>query len=115
MHGLLSGYPLPSFPELVFHMQAPAPAPVPTGPPANLNLDNVDTSAVQEGLKPVVTSLTNLFRACAANAQAGAKKRESDDNSKRLAQLFYKLNAGETPFKPFSLLLPLYRTPSDFL
>ncbi|KAK3253493.1 hypothetical protein CYMTET_37261 [Cymbomonas tetramitiformis] len=80
---------------------------VPTGPPPTVSVDNVDTSAVKEELKPIVASLTQLFRSCAAGAQAGSKKRESDDNSKRLGTLFFKLNLGDISDSVSAKLLQL--------
>ncbi|KAL0027638.1 hypothetical protein WJX79_004520 [Trebouxia sp. C0005] len=55
----------------------PAAPPAPTGPPATVNISNVDTSKVSPQM------------------QAPNKKREMDDNSKKMGQLFWKLNAGD--------------------
>ncbi|KAK9829183.1 hypothetical protein WJX72_004364 [[Myrmecia] bisecta] len=73
----------------------PPPPPVPTGPPANINITNVDTSQVEPALRAVVKSLGGLFSYCAGApaSQAPGKKREMEDNSKRLGQLFWKLNS----------------------
>jgi hypothetical protein len=57
-------------------------------------LETAETGAVKAELQPVVASLSTLYHACAAGA-VGAKKKESDDNNKRLAHLFYKLNQGD--------------------
>lgn len=45
--------------------------------------------------KPIVASLGGLFQACGAAAGQPGRKREMDDNSKRLAALFWHLNKGD--------------------
>ncbi|KAK9829202.1 hypothetical protein WJX72_004462 [[Myrmecia] bisecta] len=94
--------PAPQQMQQIPQPAAPAPPPPPpalTGPLANINIMNVDTSQVEPALRPVVKSLGGLFSYCAATArvspasQAPGKKREMEDNSKRLGQLFWKLNS----------------------
>ncbi|KAL3153542.1 hypothetical protein ABBQ38_011870 [Trebouxia sp. C0009 RCD-2024] len=65
----------------------PAAPPAPTGPPAN----------VSPQVKPLLDSLRTLHQTCASapQLQAPNKKREMDDNSKKMGQLFWKLNAGD--------------------
>ncbi|GIL46865.1 hypothetical protein Vafri_3734 [Volvox africanus] len=75
--------------------QKPAAPPPPPGPPSNISIATADTSAVSAELRPVVTSLTNLYNACMPLANNPAKKREMDDNTKKIGQLFWKLNSGE--------------------
>ncbi|MEW5306110.1 MAG: hypothetical protein WDW36_008602 [Sanguina aurantia] len=97
------GMPMQSLPSGggINSMVPPAPAsqrPPPvqaTGPPANISISTADTSAVPQTYQPIVSSLTNLFNSCVPLANNPAKKREMDDNSKKLGQLFWKLNAGE--------------------
>jgi hypothetical protein len=51
-------------------------------------------------LKPVVGTLSRLFDACAAAAAGHAgKRREMDDNSKKLGGLLFKLNLGDVSRK----------------
>ena len=51
---------------------------------------------VSPQVKPLIDSLRALHQACATapQMQAPNKKREMDDNSKKMGQLFWKLNAG---------------------
>jgi len=72
----------------------PAPPPTPAGPPANTNMQTVDISGTPAELKPVADTLGKLFHHCASIAPA-AKKREMDDNSKRLGVLLWHLNKGD--------------------
>ncbi|KXZ53102.1 hypothetical protein GPECTOR_8g92 [Gonium pectorale] len=73
----------------------PAAQAPPPGPPANISVATADTSAVPAELRPVVASLSNLYNTCLPLANNPAKKREMDDNTKKIGQLFWKLNAGE--------------------
>lgn len=57
-------------------------------------MQTVDTSATPQELKPIVDSLRKLFQHCMSIAPP-AKKREMDDNSKRLGGLFWCLNKGD--------------------
>lgn len=74
---------------------APEPPPV-AAPPT---VQTADVSNVAAELKPVVAILTRLFHETleqAGGARAPPlKKREIDDNSKKLGGLFYKLNVGD--------------------
>ncbi|WOK96042.1 hypothetical protein Cni_G04749 [Canna indica] len=70
---------------------------VPAAPPPTVQ--TADTSNVPAGLKPVVTTLTRLFNETSAalggpNANP-AKKREIEDNSRKIGALFSKLNSGD--------------------
>uniref|UniRef100_A0A7S0R5S9 SRA1/Sec31 domain-containing protein n=1 Tax=Chlamydomonas leiostraca TaxID=1034604 RepID=A0A7S0R5S9_9CHLO len=71
-----------------------APAP-PPGPPANISIATVDTSKVPGDQRAAITSLSNLFNSCVPLANNPAKKREMDDNTKKIGQLFWRLNAGD--------------------
>ncbi|KAL2461198.1 Protein transport protein SEC31B [Abeliophyllum distichum] len=69
----------------------------PAAPPPTVQ--TVDTSNVPAQLKPVIATLTRLFNETSA-ALGGplansAKKREIEDNSKKLGSLFAKLNCGD--------------------
>ncbi|PNH06272.1 Protein transport protein Sec31A [Tetrabaena socialis] len=89
-HGMPPGGGMPA----PASQRAAAPV-VPPGPPANTSVATVDTSAVPAELRPVLVSLTNLFNTCTPLANNPAKKREMDDNTKKIGQLFWKLNSGE--------------------
>ncbi|XP_013591688.1 PREDICTED: protein transport protein SEC31 homolog B-like isoform X2 [Brassica oleracea var. oleracea] len=76
---------------------APQAAPAPAAPPPTVQ--TADTSNVPAHQKPVVATLTRLFNET-SEALGGAranppKKREIEDNSKKLGALFVKLNSGE--------------------
>ncbi|KAF5833999.1 hypothetical protein DUNSADRAFT_9484 [Dunaliella salina] len=73
----------------------PQPPPPPAGPPANISVATVDTSRVPPDQQPIVASLVNLHASCTPFATNPAKKREMDDNSKKIGQLLWRLNAGE--------------------
>lgn len=74
----------------------PPPPPAPTGPPANITIATADISAVPAELRPVSTSLINLYQACESFAGAHpGKRKELDDASKKLGALLWKLNKGE--------------------
>ncbi|CAH1416513.1 unnamed protein product [Lactuca virosa] len=80
-------------------MQPPSPshpAPPPVAPPT---VQTADVSNVPVQQRPVIGTLTRLFNETSealggANA-VPAKKREIDDNSKKLGALFAKLNSGD--------------------
>ncbi|CAH8310208.1 unnamed protein product [Eruca vesicaria subsp. sativa] len=77
-------------------MQA-APAPAPAAPPPTVQ--TADTSNVPAHQKPVIATLTRLFNET-SEALGGAranptKKREIEDNSKKLGALFVRLNSGD--------------------
>eukprot|EP01025_Chloroclados_australasicus_P033894 TRINITY_DN3466_c1_g1_i3.p1 TRINITY_DN3466_c1_g1~~TRINITY_DN3466_c1_g1_i3.p1 ORF type:complete len:301 (-),score=56.38 TRINITY_DN3466_c1_g1_i3:531-1433(-) len=76
--------------------QTPPQPQKPTGPPANISISSADVSQVPADQKAIVTSILNLFNACEAGVQGNpSKKREMDNNSKRLGELFWKLNEGQ--------------------
>ncbi|KAL0425671.1 UNVERIFIED_CONTAM: protein transport protein SEC31B [Sesamum radiatum] len=77
---------------------APVKAPVtPAAPPPTVQ--TVDTSNVPAQQKPVIATLTRLFNetteALGGSRANPAKKREIEDNSKKLGALFAKLNSGD--------------------
>ncbi|KAH6765868.1 transducin family protein / WD-40 repeat family protein [Perilla frutescens var. hirtella] len=78
----------------------PAPVQPPVAPPAPPpTVQTVDTSNVPAQQKPVITTLTRLFNET-SEALGGlranpAKKREIEDNSRKLGALFAKLNSGD--------------------
>ncbi|KAG2498995.1 hypothetical protein HYH03_003181 [Edaphochlamys debaryana] len=98
--GSFGGAPPPPAPPPGSMMAAPtsqkamAPPP-PPGPPANISVTTADTSNVAPELRPVIASLTNLYNTCMPLANNPAKKREMDDNTKKIGQLFWRLNTGE--------------------
>ncbi|CAN1344517.1 Protein transport protein SEC31 homolog B [Linum perenne] len=73
------------------------PAAAPAAPPPTVQ--TVDTSKVPAHHKAVVTTLTRLFNetseALGGSRANPAKKREIDDNSKKIGALFAKLNSGD--------------------
>lgn len=86
-------------------VQPPSPSPpapiqppvAPAAPPPTVQ--TVDTSNVPAPQKPVIATLTRLFNET-SEALGGpranpAKKREIEDNSKKLGALFAKLNSGD--------------------
>ncbi|CAA3002812.1 transport SEC31 homolog B [Olea europaea subsp. europaea] len=83
--------PSPTQSVPVHHPVAPA-APPPT-------VQTVDTSNVPAQQKPVIATLTRLFNetseALGGSRANPAKKREIEDNSKKLGALFAKLNSGD--------------------
>ena len=90
--------------------RSPAAPPKPAGPPKGLTVETVDTSSVSQEMQGVVVSLSALYRNCSAVAASNPiKKREMDDNSKRLATLFYSLNAGDVSTKVCTKLKDLCR------
>ncbi|KAB2017633.1 hypothetical protein ES319_D08G175900v1 [Gossypium barbadense] len=73
------------------------PAAAPAAPPPTVQ--TADTSNVPAHQKPVITTLTRLFNET-SQALGGAranpvKKREIEDNSKKIGALFAKLNSGD--------------------
>lgn len=81
------------------HGAPPAPqqqaAPPPSAPPPHLTLQTADASRVPAELKPAVAQLHALYGACAPLANNPARKREMDDNAKRLGALVWRLNEGQ--------------------
>ncbi|XVE76771.1 hypothetical protein DITRI_Ditri13aG0007600 [Diplodiscus trichospermus] len=73
------------------------PAAAPAAPPPTVQ--TVDTSNVPAHLKPVITTLTRLFnetsQALGGSRANPAKKREIEDNSRKIGALFAKLNNGD--------------------
>ncbi|ESQ43725.1 hypothetical protein EUTSA_v10005758mg [Eutrema salsugineum] len=72
-------------------------APTPAAPPPTLQ--TADTSNVPAHQKPVIATLTRLFNetseALGGTRANPAKKREIEDNSRKLGALFVKLNSGD--------------------
>uniref|UniRef100_A0A0D6QV06 Sec16 Sec23-binding domain-containing protein n=1 Tax=Araucaria cunninghamii TaxID=56994 RepID=A0A0D6QV06_ARACU len=68
------------------------PAPPPT-------IQNVDTSSVAAEIRPVISTLTRLYdetsQALGGARANPAKRREIDDNSRKIGSLFAKLNSGD--------------------
>ncbi|XP_051146735.1 protein transport protein SEC31 homolog B-like [Andrographis paniculata] len=83
--------PSPSQPAAVQQPVAPA-APPPT-------VQTADTSNVPAHQKPIIATLTRLFNETSETLSGlrenPAKKREIEDNSKKLGALFAKLNSGD--------------------
>ncbi|KAL5760376.1 hypothetical protein ACOSQ2_019214 [Xanthoceras sorbifolium] len=73
------------------------PAVTPTAPPPTIQ--TVDTSNVPAHQKSVIATLTRLFNetseALGGSRANPAKKREIEDNSKKIGALFAKLNSGD--------------------
>ncbi|KAG6544223.1 hypothetical protein Mapa_014326 [Marchantia paleacea] len=86
----------------------PSPAVAPTPPPT---VQTVDTSSVSAELKPVVATLTRLFHEtseASGGARANpAKRREMENNSRRLGALFVKLNTADISANASSKLIQL--------
>ncbi|KAF8071322.1 SEC31B [Scenedesmus sp. PABB004] len=72
-----------------------APPPPPPGPPAHISMATADVSKVPADQRGVLGSLGNLFNACMPLANTPARKREMDDNSRRIGGLFWRLNEGQ--------------------
>ncbi|GMP41389.1 hypothetical protein CsSME_00011514 [Camellia sinensis var. sinensis] len=75
----------------------PAQAITPAAPPPTVQ--TVDTSSVPAQQRPVITMLTRLFNetseALGGSRANPAKKREIEDNSRKIGALFAKLNSGD--------------------
>ncbi|KAF5738393.1 Transducin family protein / WD-40 repeat family protein isoform 1 [Tripterygium wilfordii] len=73
------------------------PAVTPAAPPPTVQ--TVDTSKVPAHQKPVISTLTRLFNetseALGGSRANPAKKREIEDNSRKIGALFAKLNSGD--------------------
>ncbi|KAJ7949218.1 protein transport protein SEC31-like B [Quillaja saponaria] len=94
--------------------QPPSPtlsAPVQPAAAAPTTVQTVDTSNVPVHQKPIVTTLTRLFNetseALGGSRANPAKKREIEDNSKKLGGLFAKLNSGDISKNASDKLLQL--------
>ena len=85
---------------------APATPPPPPGPPANVSITNVDQSKVPPELKGVAASLRRLFDHVSASA-GPAKRRETEDTSKKLGALMWKMNEGQVSSKVAASLMEL--------
>ncbi|XP_071709504.1 protein transport protein SEC31 homolog B-like isoform X2 [Rutidosis leptorrhynchoides] len=74
----------------------PAPVAPPAAPPA---VQTADVSTVPAQQRPVIGTLTRLYNetseALGGSNAPPAKKREIDDNSKKIGALFAKLNSGD--------------------
>ncbi|KAE9593486.1 putative transcription factor WD40-like family [Lupinus albus] len=98
-------------------VQPPSPPQVqPVHPPASPaapppTVQTADTSKVPVHQAPIVTTLTRLFNetseALGGSRANPAKKREIEDNSKRLGGLFAKLNSGDISKNAADKLLQL--------
>lgn len=86
---------------------AAAPPAQPAGPPAHITMATADVSKVPADQKAVLASLSNLFNFCMQAASTPAKKREMDDNSRRIGTLFWKLNEGQVAPHVLQKLLQL--------
>ncbi|XP_058107910.1 protein transport protein SEC31 homolog B isoform X2 [Magnolia sinica] len=78
----------------------PAPVQTVVAPPAPPpTVQTVDTSNVPAELRPVITTLTRLYNetseALGGSRANPAKKREIEDNSRKIGALFAKLNSGD--------------------
>ncbi|CAM6099177.1 unnamed protein product [Calypogeia fissa] len=86
--------------------------PAPVAPPAPApTVQNVDISNVSAELKPVVATLTRLYNetseAFGGSRAVPAKRREIDNNSKKLGALFLKLNTADISANASSKLIQL--------
>ncbi|WVZ66911.1 hypothetical protein U9M48_016068 [Paspalum notatum var. saurae] len=93
----------PSSPTQVQAQPAP-PAPPPT-------VQTADTSKVSAELRPVIATLSKLFdetsKALGGSQATQAKKREIEDNSRKMGALFAKLNSGDISPNVSSKLIQL--------
>jgi protein transport protein SEC31 len=87
--------PSPVQPSSPTQAQPPSqPAVAPPAPPPTVQ--TADTSNVSAELRPVIATLTRLFdETSRALGGTQAKKREIEDNSKKIGALFAKLNTGD--------------------
>ncbi|CAI8611646.1 unnamed protein product [Vicia faba] len=89
--------------------QSVQPAAAPAAPPPTVQ--TADTSKVSAQQMPIVTTLTRLFNetseALGGSRANPAKRREIEDNSKRLGGLFAKLNSGDISKNASDKLLQL--------
>ncbi|XP_048554917.1 protein transport protein SEC31 homolog B isoform X2 [Triticum urartu] len=85
----------PAQPSSPTQAQPPAqPTVAPPAPPPTVQ--TADTSNVSAELRPVIATLSRLFdETSKALGGAPAKKREIEDNSKKIGALFAKLNTGD--------------------
>ncbi|KAG2638809.1 hypothetical protein PVAP13_2NG639600 [Panicum virgatum] len=92
--------------------QSPAQAPAQPAPPAPPpTVQTADTSKVSAELRPVIATLTRLFdetsKAPGGSQATQAKKREIEDNSRKIGALFAKLNSGDISPNVSSKLIQL--------
>lgn len=83
--------------------------PVSSLPASQPTVQTVDTSNVPGNLKPVIATLTRLYKET-SDAIGGAnasKKREIEDNSRKIGSLFAKLNSGDISPNAASKLIQL--------
>ncbi|ONM25749.1 Protein transport protein SEC31 homolog B [Zea mays] len=83
--------------------------PAPPAPPATVQ--TADTTKVSAELRPVIGTLTRLFdettKALGGSQATQAKKREIEDNSRKIGALFSKLNSGDISPNVSSKLIQL--------
>jgi len=95
----------PVQPSSPTHAQ-PQPAVAPPAPPPTVQ--TADTSKVSAELRPVIATLTRLFdETSKAMGGSQAKKREVEDNSRKIGALFAKLNTGDISPNVSSKLIQL--------
>uniref|UniRef100_A0A0E0LP96 Sec16 Sec23-binding domain-containing protein n=1 Tax=Oryza punctata TaxID=4537 RepID=A0A0E0LP96_ORYPU len=84
----------------------PQPVVAPPAPPPTVQ--TADTSKVSAELKPVIATLTRLFdETSKAMGGSQVKKREIEDNSRKIGALFAKLNSGDISPNVSSKLIQL--------
>ncbi|KAK8929022.1 hypothetical protein KSP39_PZI017551 [Platanthera zijinensis] len=86
---------------------AAPPAPLPT-------VQTVDTSKVSAELRPVIGTLTRLYQETSESLGQRAdpaKKREIEDNSRKIGALFAKLNSGDISLNASSQAPPTLSSP----
>ncbi|KAM7267529.1 hypothetical protein ACFE04_009695 [Oxalis oulophora] len=85
----------------------PAPVQQPVAPPAPPpTVQTADTSNVPVQQRPVVATLTRLFNQT-SEALGQARRREIEDNSKKIGALFQKLNRGDISRNVADMLVQL--------
>eukprot|EP00878_Enallax_costatus_P022761 GHUV01024169.1.p2 GENE.GHUV01024169.1~~GHUV01024169.1.p2 ORF type:complete len:134 (+),score=59.66 GHUV01024169.1:55-402(+) len=70
-------------------------------------MTTADVSKVPGDQKAIVGSLNNLFNAVMPAANTPPKKREMEDNSRRIGALFWKLNESQVSAKVVQKLLQM--------
>ncbi|XP_010938544.1 protein transport protein SEC31 homolog B isoform X1 [Elaeis guineensis] len=87
----------PAQPSSPAHSSQVQPIAAPPAPPPTVQ--TVDTSNVPAELRPVITTLTKLYHetseALGGSRANPSKKREIEDNSRKIGALFSKLNSGD--------------------
>ncbi|UPR03903.1 protein transport protein SEC31 [Chloropicon primus] len=74
----------------------PPAAPAPASPPPNISIETADVSKVDQQLQSAVAVLKESYQVCARALEGNpGKKREVQDNSRRIGILFWKLNNGD--------------------